>query len=134
MLPFREVGHSLALIRGEPGTAYLQPCGDGILITTSDFRFFTCAYFFPHHIAKSEEVIPALGRVGYPGSVQALVNIGRDVAGLVPHRALCRFDQEIDQKLLHFWRNRKNIDEGHEALVSGDSCHTFSSRDGSDTT
>ena len=66
-----------------------------------------------------------LGIVGHPGSVQALVDIGRELARLVSHRALGRFDEEIDQTLLVFRGNREDIDEGYQALVSRNGCHGF---------
>src|SRR5579875_3420601 len=68
-----------------------------------------------------------LGIVGHPGSIQALVNIGRDVARLVPHDALGCFDEEIDQVLLVFRGNREDIDESNQIFLSANGCHSFSS-------
>ena len=68
-----------------------------------------------------------LGIVGYPGSIQALVDIGREVARLVPHRALGCFDEEIDQALLVFRGNREDIDQGDQAFLCGNGCQGFSS-------
>ena len=68
-----------------------------------------------------------LGIVGYPGSIQALVDIGREVARLVPHRALGCFDEEIDQALLVCRGNREDSDQGDQAFLCGNGGQGFSS-------
>ena len=70
-----------------------------------------------HHGLKIFLTAP-LGIIGHPGSIQALVDIGREVARLVPHRVMGCFDEEIDQALLVFRGNREDIDQGDQALLN----------------
>jgi hypothetical protein len=61
--------------------------------------------------------------VGHPLPVEALVDVGRDEARLVPHHRLGGLDQEIDELFLPLRLHSEHVDEGHQRRPRSDHGH-----------